>query len=290
MLENMEPELVSQQLMPEDYDPAEDSGAADADKSSTPIRDKVFDQLKKLTGALFNDADAAEIESSDYESKESNADSQDTEIGFIQKMYNKVDFLLEEAHRMNYMAEQNLERIYEEHPEWRENDAEYKAGFKKFRRMVPENANELAFDLALTAIFCVANKVASPLANKTKNILKQYDKERKISRSLGANPFKKKDFKKIDKILRKQGFPTKGSDLLIGRGAYFHPKTGRKYYLDRASGEKAKKRNQRETPHVDVHRRFEGKNIENDHEIPKNVNIKEPKRKYPLGENLYVPK
>jgi hypothetical protein len=82
ILENMEPELLSEQPMPEDYDPAEDSAAADADKSSTPIRDKVFDQLKKLTGVLFNDADAAEIESSERGSDHT-AKSEDTNPSWL---------------------------------------------------------------------------------------------------------------------------------------------------------------------------------------------------------------
>jgi hypothetical protein len=105
-----------------------------------------------------------------------------------------------------------------------------------------------------------------------------------------ANPFQGKTFKQIEKRLLKKEFYTRGGDPFNGIGAYFHPKTGRKYYFDRAKGPSAIKGNQRETPHVDVHRIFEGKNIQYKHEIPKNCQIKEPKRKYPLGDTLYVPK
>ena len=61
-----------------------------------------------------------------------------------------------------------------------------------------------------------------------------------------------------------------------------------------ADGPRAKKGNQKETPHVEVQGMFKKK----DTEIKKNIGkkkvskesqIREAKRKYPLGEKLYVP-
>jgi hypothetical protein len=90
-------------------------------------------------------------------------------------------------------------------------------------------------------------------------------------KGLGANPFKGKTPEQIDKILTERGFIKKGPDPVSGKGSYFHPESGRKYYLD--SGGKYKKGT--ELPHVDVHRMKDGQNLEH------------LKRKYPLGESLY---
>ncbi len=52
--------------------------------------------------------------------------------------------------------------------------------------------------------------------------------------------------------------------------SYFHPVTGRKYYLDKGGIYKEGT----ELPHVDVHRMKDG------------VNLEKVKRRYPLGDNL----
>lgn len=54
-------------------------------------------------------------------------------------------------------------------------------------------------------------------------------------------------------------------------GTYFHPETGRKYYLDKGGVYKEGV----EMPHVDVHRVENGLNLES-----------VGKRRYPLGETL----
>jgi len=88
---------------------------------------------------------------------------------------------------------------------------------------------------------------------------------------LGANPFKGKTFEEIDRILTERGFKKVGPDPASGKGSYFHPETGRKYYLDKGGVYKEGV----ELPHVDVHR------MEND------INLeKVGKRRYPIGDNL----
>ncbi len=82
-------------------------------------------------------------------------------------------------------------------------------------------------------------------------------------RGLGANPFKGKTFQQIDEMLTSRGFKKVGPDPASGKGSYFHPETGRKYYLDSGGQYKAGT----ELPHVDVHR----------------LNSETLKRKYPLG-------
>ena len=67
-------------------------------------------------------------------------------------------------------------------------------------------------------------------------------------RGLG-NPFVGKSFEEIDHMFRMKGFEMKGIDPLMGKGSYFNPKTGTKYYLD--WGEKEYKTG-RESFHVDV--------------------------------------
>ena len=66
-------------------------------------------------------------------------------------------------------------------------------------------------------------------------------------RGLG-NPFVGKSFEEIDHMFRMKGFEMKGIDPLMGKGSYFNPKTGTKYYLD--PGRMYKKGY--EGPHVDV--------------------------------------
>ena len=93
----------------------------------------------------------------------------------------------------------------------------------------------------------------------------------KVAGSLGANPFKGKSFEEIDKILTARGYKKMGPNPAEGKGSYFHPKTGRKYYLDKGGVYKEGT----ELPHVDVHRMDNGINLE-----------KVGKRRYPIGENL----
>ncbi len=92
---------------------------------------------------------------------------------------------------------------------------------------------------------------------------------------LNANPFKGKSFQEIDEMLTGRGFKKVGPDPASGKGAYFHPKSGRKYYLDKGG----EYREGTELPHVDVHRMRDGANLE-----------KEGKRRYPLGDKLLEPK
>ena len=93
------------------------------------------------------------------------------------------------------------------------------------------------------------------------------------NKGLGGNPFKGKSFDEIDKILTGRDFKKVGADPASGKGSYFHPDTGRKYFLDKGRG--GYKKGMRENPHVDVHRMRNGKNIETE------------KRKFPLGDKLY---
>jgi hypothetical protein len=112
---------------------------------------------------------------------------------------------------------------------------------------------------------------------------------RRIGRSLGVNPFKGKTFSQIDRRLRQEGFGSVGKNPAGSEGAYFHPESGRKYYLDKAEGLPYKKG--RELPHVDVHRKniATGKNVEELPQLPPGSKLKEPKRKYPLGDQLIDP-
>lgn len=88
------------------------------------------------------------------------------------------------------------------------------------------------------------------------------------------NPFRGKTFQQIDRMFHSKGFILKGPDPLNGKGAYFHPITNRKYYLDHAG--KTYRDGIMELPHVDVH-----------YNIP--VNGVE-KQRFPLGEYLYESK
>lgn len=63
----------------------------------------------------------------------------------------------------------------------------------------------------------------------------------------------------------------KGPDPMNGKGSYFHPESGRKYYVDPGGIYKSGT----ELPHVDVHRLIDGKSIE------------DIKRKFPLEDSLY---
>jgi hypothetical protein len=91
------------------------------------------------------------------------------------------------------------------------------------------------------------------------------------AKGIRSNPFKGKTFEDIDQILTERGFRKVGPDPANGKGSYFHPKTGRKYYLDKGGVYKEGI----EMPHVDVHRMENGLNLES-----------VGKRRYPLGETL----
>ncbi|MDM4773070.1 hypothetical protein [Solimonas sp. SE-A11] len=90
-------------------------------------------------------------------------------------------------------------------------------------------------------------------------------------KGLGKNPFYGKNFPDIDQLLTERDFSKKGRDPSAGIGSYFHPKSGRKYYLD----EGQKYGRNYELPHVDVHRMKDG------------INLRKEKRKFPLGEELF---
>ena len=89
----------------------------------------------------------------------------------------------------------------------------------------------------------------------------------------GVNPFKGKSFEEIDKMLTEKGFKKIGPDPLNGKGSYFHPETGRKYYFDK--GGRVYKGNVTEGPHIDVHNMEDGQSLN------------DVKHKFPLGDNLY---
>ena len=91
------------------------------------------------------------------------------------------------------------------------------------------------------------------------------------SSAFGRNPFSGKSASEVDGLLRSRGFRAVGPDPSAGRGAYFHPTTERKYYLDSGGTYRAGK----ELPHVDVHRLQDG------------VNLEGVKKKFPLGGSLY---
>ncbi len=94
-------------------------------------------------------------------------------------------------------------------------------------------------------------------------------------KGLGESPFYGKTFDDIDKLLKARRFEARGKNPATGLGSYFHPKSGRKYYLDKGrdyrEGEKL--------PHVDVHRMKDGVNLE-----------KIGKRRFPLGDELVIRK
>ena len=90
-------------------------------------------------------------------------------------------------------------------------------------------------------------------------------------KGLALNPFKNKTFHEVDKMLTQRGFKKVGPDPAAGKGSYFHPESGRKYYLDKGGAYKEGV----ELPHIDVHRMKNGVNLES-----------LGKRRYPLGENL----
>ena len=63
-----------------------------------------------------------------------------------------------------------------------------------------------------------------------------------------ANPFKGKTFSQIDKMFKTKGFTTKGPNPLTGKGSYFNPKSGTRYYLDKGGMDKKGF----EGPHIDI--------------------------------------
>jgi len=86
-----------------------------------------------------------------------------------------------------------------------------------------------------------------------------------------TNPFSGRTFEKIDYMFKSKEFRSLGPDPLKGKGSYFHPRTGRRYYLDYAG--KVYRGNIKEMPHVDVYYKNHVKGIE--------------KKRLPLGDQLY---
>jgi hypothetical protein len=142
---------------------------------------------------------------------------------------------------------------------------------------VPGSMDQIGGDLLATAAGIKGAQVAHRIAEA-----------RRIGYSLGANPFKGKTFGQIDRRLRQERFGTVGKNPAEGRGAYFHPESGRKYYLDQGGDIYSEGQ---ELSHVDIHRRNveTGKNIEEVSELPSGSKLTEPKRKYPLGDQLIDP-
>lgn len=113
--------------------------------------------------------------------------------------------------------------------------------------------------------------------------------QHRVGRSLAANPFRGKTFEQIDVRLRNRGFHIEGNNPMMGEGAYFHPKSNRKYYADHAMGDKARTKHQLETPHVDVHHMIDGKNVKHKKYLPPDCGWSDAKKKFPLGDRLYEP-
>jgi len=86
-----------------------------------------------------------------------------------------------------------------------------------------------------------------------------------------TNPFQGKTFEEIAAMFKMKNFRQVGPQPEIGRGSYFNPKTGRRYYLDPAG--KTYRGNIKELPHVDVYYKNHIKGLE--------------KKRFPLGEDLY---
>lgn len=97
----------------------------------------------------------------------------------------------------------------------------------------------VTFDAATIAVGAGTGKVTGILGKASSGV--------NNVKGLG-NPFKGKTFIQIDDMFKNKGFTTKGIDPLNGKGSYFNPKTGTKYYLDKGGMYKKGFEN----PHVDV--------------------------------------
>ena len=113
------------------------------------------------------------------------------------------------------------------------------------------------------------NRQADDMIDKP-NKEKALSETTEVTNEKSFNPFNGKTFEEIGRMLTEKGFEKVGPGPKNGRGSYFHPRSGRKYYLDKAG--KVYKKTGEELPHVDVHR-------PNGSAIPE-------KRKFPLGETL----
>ncbi len=69
-----------------------------------------------------------------------------------------------------------------------------------------------------------------------------------VTKAGTSNPFKGKTFSQIDEMFNSKGFTTKGADPLSGKGSYFNPNSGTRYYLDKGGMYKKGF----EGPHVDI--------------------------------------
>tara|TARA_B100001248_G_scaffold262227_1_gene256837 strand:+ start:8528 stop:9730 length:1203 start_codon:yes stop_codon:yes gene_type:complete len=112
-------------------------------------------------------------------------------------------------------------------------------------------------------------------APRLKKLIKRLAKRLKKEKNLSPNPFKGKTPKQINRILQEKGFSLKGKNPAAGIGSYFHPKTGRKYYIDLGTN---KYKKGKELPHIDIHRMYKNKVLE------------KSKKKLPLGDRLYEKK
>ncbi|HKL85102.1 MAG TPA: RHS repeat-associated core domain-containing protein [Treponemataceae bacterium] len=129
----------------------------------------------------------------------------------------------------------------------------YMAG-KQSRAMVAEGTKQLMYGALMEATGAGLGALGLRLLNRTLN--KPF------------NPFKGKTPAEIDKMFRTKGLEPVGPDPLSGLGGYKNLESGTSYHID--LGGTYKKGT--ELPHVDVNR-------------PKGSSL--PKRKFPLGDNLY---
>jgi len=138
-------------------------------------------------------------------------------------------------------------------------------------------------DLAINALLYATGSKGAQLAMQA---IHRVAAMRKIGRSLAADPFKGQTFSKIDRRLRLEGFKVVGKDPANSKGAYFHPTSGRKYFLDKA--DKRVYKEGLEKPHVDVHRKNvqTGESVEKMSNLPSGTKLITEKRKYPLGDQL----
>lgn len=153
-------------------------------------------------------------------------------------------------------------------PEW--NNPNFKAGYDSGYR----NA-EVATLLATDGVGLIKGAAKGAVSFFSRRAL-NFEKFAKPilgfpSKGARLNPFKGKSFEEIDFIFRNRQFNTLGPDPLKGKGSYFHPETGRRYYLDHAG--KTYRGNVREMPHVDVYYKNHAKGIE--------------KKRLTLGDHLY---
>jgi hypothetical protein len=132
-------------------------------------------------------------------------------------------------------------------------------GLKSGRRVLNEQAEQALKKAAKE----IEQEAGTALRQKLDNFGSQHPAQPKTSggdeiNGLGGNPFTGKSAEEIDEMLRAKGFEPVGPNPIKGEGSYFHPKTGRKYYIDK--GEKPFKPGP-EGLHVDIHQMKDGENL-----------------------------